>query len=366
MRGLLRRLSEVDSEAEAALRVIQTFDALVQHRASLEALARTTSGLTRCPVGIELIEDRRCIRVDSHGKTLSAAAAPGSCSEVVVAGNVVARCWLERHGDLEVHDEIILERLVVACASIWSAQDSAARRPAVELAVSLETSDQERGRALRQLGFGEAVPLRVVVFAEPGGSSQLDPGRRAQVHRALQQSTPARTAILGRRGVVLQDGHRPLPDGVEGMRISVGPVVPAMQAPTSWREACDILDLSMGLPLLVGPVADSASVGSMLALTSVPAECRSSNPDVQALVALARSHDEDLQCLEAFLATGSLRAAGGVLHRHHSSVANRLARVEEVLGLDLGSPSGAARAVVALVLLRLPAASLPTPVAPYA
>ncbi|HET8958594.1 MAG TPA: helix-turn-helix domain-containing protein [Microcella sp.] len=48
----------------------------------------------------------------------------------------------------------------------------------------------------------------------------------------------------------------------------------------------------------------------------------------------------DLDVLEAYLTCGSLRMAGQFLHMHHSSVASRLARVEEKLDLDLTMPAG--------------------------
>lgn len=43
--------------------------------------------------------------------------------------------------------------------------------------------------------------------------------------------------------------------------------------------------------------------------------------------------------LDAYLTLGSLRMAGQALHMHHSSVASRLARLEERLRLDLTLPA---------------------------
>jgi DNA-binding PucR family transcriptional regulator len=53
--------------------------------------------------------------------------------------------------------------------------------------------------------------------------------------------------------------------------------------------------------------------------------------------------------LEAFCRTGSLRQAAAELHLHHSSVAARLARVEQAVGWRLDTPGDRFRARLAVV-----------------
>lgn len=56
----------------------------------------------------------------------------------------------------------------------------------------------------------------------------------------------------------------------------------------------------------------------------------------------------DLEAAEALCRNGSLRQAAASLHMHHSTVATRIARVEQKMGWDLGSPSSVLRASIAL------------------
>lgn len=63
-----------------------------------------------------------------------------------------------------------------------------------------------------------------------------------------------------------------------------------------------------------------------------------------------------MAALEAFCRTGSLRKAAALLHLHHSSVADRLARVEDELGWRLDEPGDRFRARFALLARRLASA----------
>ncbi|MFB9323894.1 PucR family transcriptional regulator, partial [Cryptosporangium minutisporangium] len=77
MKGLLLRLSALDADAEAAVRVIAYFDALVEHRATAAALVRATAGLAECGCGIELA-DGTVLRFSPDGDPLPAASTPGA------------------------------------------------------------------------------------------------------------------------------------------------------------------------------------------------------------------------------------------------------------------------------------------------
>jgi hypothetical protein len=60
MKGLLLRLSALDADAAAALRVIAHFEVLLTGRLDAESLVRSTAGLAECPAGLEL--DGRTVR----------------------------------------------------------------------------------------------------------------------------------------------------------------------------------------------------------------------------------------------------------------------------------------------------------------
>src|SRR2546423_10534690 len=111
MKGLLLRLSALDTGAESAVRVIGFFDTLVERRASLETLLRNAAAVAECPVGLCAPEHGVGLRADPAGQ-LRAAAGPPSQAAVHRIGR--ASFWLERHGSAMPLDEIVLERFALA------------------------------------------------------------------------------------------------------------------------------------------------------------------------------------------------------------------------------------------------------------
>ncbi|GAA1089695.1 helix-turn-helix domain-containing protein [Kitasatospora arboriphila] len=63
-----------------------------------------------------------------------------------------------------------------------------------------------------------------------------------------------------------------------------------------------------------------------------------------AAVARVAACPDDLETLDAYCATGSLRRATEFLHLHHGSVARRVEQIGRALGIDLGGPAGRLRA----------------------
>ncbi|MGK5732952.1 helix-turn-helix domain-containing protein [Streptomyces sp. URMC 124] len=61
-------------------------------------------------------------------------------------------------------------------------------------------------------------------------------------------------------------------------------------------------------------------------LAEVPRNAVRDNPDVAAIARIARN-PEDLETVDAYCTTGSLRRAAELLHLHHSSVARRLDQI---------------------------------------
>jgi hypothetical protein len=52
MEALAERLSQLDSQAEGALRVVMFYDTLMRRRVDLPALARASAGLAECVAGV--------------------------------------------------------------------------------------------------------------------------------------------------------------------------------------------------------------------------------------------------------------------------------------------------------------------------
>jgi DNA-binding PucR family transcriptional regulator len=76
------------------------------------------------------------------------------------------------------------------------------------------------------------------------------------------------------------------------------------------------------------PVVHHPELGALALLAQVPHESLRANADVAAVAALSA---EDLETLDAYCATGSLRRAADLLHLHHSSVSRRLEQIGKVL-----------------------------------
>lgn len=72
-----------------------------------------------------------------------------------------------------------------------------------------------------------------------------------------------------------------------------------------------------------------------------------------AAIAAVAGNPEDLQTLDAYCATGSLRRAADLLHLHHSSVARRVDQLAKTMGIELTEPTGLIRARLALTAWRL-------------
>jgi sugar diacid utilization regulator len=97
------------------------------------------------------------------------------------------------------------------------------------------------------------------------------------------------------------------------------------------------------------------TLGALGLLAELPSERLQVQPDVVALERLANtpSGAQDVQVLDVFCQTGSYRAAAIALYMHHSSVASRLAHVEDALGWPLDTADGRFRATVATLVRHL-------------
>ncbi|MGW1550583.1 helix-turn-helix domain-containing protein [Streptomyces sp. NPDC002346] len=95
-----------------------------------------------------------------------------------------------------------------------------------------------------------------------------------------------------------------------------------------------------------------AELGALALLAQVPQDSMRDNADVAALARIA-DNPQDVETLDAYCATGSLRRSADLLHLHHSSVAGRLERIGKTLGIELTEPTGLVRAGLALTAWRL-------------
>jgi len=390
VKGLLLRLSAVDADAEAAVRVIAYFDGLLEHRASLTDLVRSTAALAECTAGLERA-DEPPLRFHPNGQPASRLDDPPAVGVTPVSGSVTldagGRVWLERPGAAGPLDDLVLERFAIAARLLGGRRTPAphlADPALVELMLAEREAPEDRVRALRLLGLDSALPVRVAAVGGPDPSAAavalVVRGRPVRAVRVavignlaavlLQPRAGAATLVADLRAALADRGRERTPNGttpangtavpgaITGLRVGIGSAVPGLEARTSWQQAQ--LALRFAVPDFGDEsVVEHDELGPLTLLAEVPVEMLRAQADVRALDALAATPTGalDVAALEAFCRTGSLRQAATVLHLHHSSVAARLAHVEAALGRRLDEPDDRFRARLAVLARRLAATS---------
>ncbi|MBZ9645843.1 CdaR family transcriptional regulator [Streptomyces sp. PSKA30] len=341
MEALAARLSHLDTQVEGAIRVVMFYDTLMRRRVDLPALARASAGLAECVAGIRLHGTGPAIRVSPDGRQASAPPPPpSSTAPIILDEEEIGTVWLERPGPPGPLDEALLDRLAIAVAAVAErygpARTTMADPALVELVISSDSDEAARARALRLLGFAADLPVHVVAVR-----SQLP---LDQVGGLLCPARPVKAAPLADVGVILATTVDParFPAGV---RAGIGT---AESPDRSWRQARTALRFTTPRQ----PVVHYDCLGALGLLAQAPQDAARDNADVAAIAGLA-GNPEDLETLDAYCATGSLRRSADLLHLHHSSVARRLEQIGKTLGIDLTEPAGLIRARLALTAWRL-------------
>lgn len=341
MEALAERLSQLDSQVEGAIRVVAFYDALMRRRVDLPALARASAGLAECVAGFRLHGSGRTVRVGPDGREAAAPPSPASTTvPITLDEEEIGTVWLERPGPANALDEVLLDRLAIAAAAVVErygpARTTMADPALVELAISADSDEAARARALRLLGFAADLPVRAVAVRSP---LPLD-----RIGSLLCPARPVKAAPLADVGVILAttvDQER-FPAGV---RAGIGT---AATPDRSWRQARTALRFTTPRQ----PVVHHDDLGALALLAQIPPDAARDNADVAALARLA-GNPADLETLDTYCATGSLRRAADLLHLHHSSVARRLDQIGKALGVELTEPTGLLRARLALTAWRL-------------
>src|SRR5215471_21327409 len=115
MEALVVRLSQLDSQAEGALRVVMFYDTLMRRRVDLPALARASAVLAECVAGIRLHGTGQVIRMSPDGRPASATPLPASATlPITLDEEELGAVWLERPRVPFSLDEVLLDRLAIA------------------------------------------------------------------------------------------------------------------------------------------------------------------------------------------------------------------------------------------------------------
>jgi hypothetical protein len=363
MRAFLLQISKSGPEAESGLKVIAYFDALVEHRATLEACVRAAAALSQCVAGLRDSTSPLYVRFNRRGMTEDGPPAPTTTHIVRIGEREVGEVWLERADGPSLLDELIVERMALAAGVLWRASPRPNRSAAglIELVVSPGTAPDDRHRALELLGFSPNEPLDFAAVAS-GEADHLAEGlgRLQQTIRADDgqgRRAVVCSALVGEVGALL--GQPGLGCSENGAVLDAGFVAgtargrPADHAADAWQKAQTAMQFCglMGL----GNLVDFDDLGSLATLATLPQSTISADRDVRAIAELAATTRGQavLQTLEQWFASGSIREAAARLYLHHSSVRYRLRQAEKSLGLDLEDPRCRLRLELALILWRL-------------
>ncbi|MGW0520196.1 helix-turn-helix domain-containing protein [Crossiella sp. NPDC003009] len=337
MEGLLLRLSALDADAAGEVRVIAFFDSLIARRVGLDTLLSTTAQLVECPVGLGTAKRGLALAADPAGGVRAGVTTPkGARARELPDGS---RVWLARPGAGLPMDEMVLERFAIAAELVLArgGLPELGDPALVELVLAERAGEAERARALHLLGLTPGTRVRVLAVA--GDSTGLG----------------GWSAELGQLRAVLLAEPPELDQVRPPARVGVGGEVAAIEARRSWRQARLAVRLAGALPW-DPPVCRWEHLGALAAVAEgLRAEDIETIPDVRALDRLAAAPlgADLLLILSAVCAHESVRKAAAEVHRHHSSVAARLAHAEAELGFPVTTAAGRFRLHLAMVLRRL-------------
>jgi hypothetical protein len=320
MDDLALRLAALDPEAGTALRVIAHFDSLQESRAGLQSIVRAAAALTGHPARLTDPARGLAVRILADGAAAGPTGDPDPAWPWARVTSDGAALWLECRAPADPVEAMVLERAAGAARVVLerTRARSAGDDPALmELVLDGTAPEQDRLAAARRLGLPS--PARAVAVADGG-------------------------ARVVASGAVLP----------EQLRAGVGPAVAVADLPASWAAARLALRLTaQGSEDDPGPrVVHADELGALTLLIHLSDTADEPVPDVRALQHAASGAPWVLATLDAIAGASSLRDAARVLHLHHSTLQDRLAHAETLLGWHVRSPQGLLRLQLALVLRR--------------
>ncbi|MEU6356242.1 helix-turn-helix domain-containing protein [Streptomyces sp. NPDC047072] len=384
MRELAGRLSALDPDAGDAVRVITYFDELAEGRAGLETLVRGAAVLAGCPARLADATRRVRIRVEADGRRADTSTPPDpGWPSVPVAAGGASVLWLERAADSAdvatragamagppgaahagptpgspgaAHAEPIPGSPGAADAGLAAGSSSVVDAVILERAAAAlrQVLDRTRGRAP---AADDPAAVETVLDADAPERARL----RAAGQLGLDTNDPAtRACALAPFGgpprvvAAVADG-RPSPTVPTAVRLGVGSAVPVLELPRSFRSARTALRFTAegtaqdpGRRVVhADDLGDVALLADLVTPGSVPP------PDARAVDAAAADAPWMLVTLHAVATTSSLRAAATEANVHHSTLHDRLARAETLLGWPLRTAEGRLRLYFALTVRHL-------------
>ncbi|MFR9804111.1 helix-turn-helix domain-containing protein [Pseudonocardia sp. RS010] len=331
MQQLVGKLAALDPDAGAALKVIAYFDNLLEMRAGLESMVRGAALLSGLPAFLVAADRGIQIRVDPDGLRTPVALIEPTWSQIRIGPTT--RIGVEHPEPAGAVCALVLERAAVAIRAVL---DRAPRTPAVgrpdaalvEIVLDCDALEADRLHAARRLDVGRDDVLQVVASLS-GRLALACPGDR--IVGEIDLSPAARE------------------------QVGIGPPAGTLDLPATvgWARAAALFTAA-GDDRDPGPrVVSAVDLGGLILLAKTPAAERDSVPDVHAIEAASSAAPWMLATLDAVAAGGSLRAIAARMTVHHSTLQERVAMAERLLGWPIKDGGGRVRLQVALMVRRL-------------
>jgi len=337
MEELVGRLTALDPDASASLKVIVYFESLVDGHAGIEAFLRGAAILAGVPAGAVATGVGLRMRVGTDGtRTEAPAAAPAGAITHALGYGDDGVVWIERDGAAHANDAMVLERLASGLRMTLERIES--RLPAdhgvgVEVLLSADTSPGDRERAAHRLHLDDATPVRAVA---------LPPGDAAPAQRELSTVMP--TVVGPARAVIERTGRIGSP-----VRAGIGGWGRLGDLPASWSQAVTALRFTDD----ADPVVEFDQLGPLSLLADAVDAQTGIIPDVALLDEVLGVAPWASPTLTALCGHDSVRAAATALNVHHSTMQSRCEQLEGLLGYSLRSQTGRTRATLGLAAHRL-------------
>ncbi len=342
MEELVGRLTTLDPDASASLKVIVYFDSLVDGHAGIEAFLRGAAILTGSAAGVVYPGRRIKMRVDETGNRTAtsglAADHPWPAQSLGYADD--AWVWIERMGTPHANDAMVLERLAWGLRMTIERSESAIpvdRGAGVEILLDASALPGERHRAGVRLHLADTDTARVVAVPPDDAPSSA---------RSLSTVMPT---PVGPVKAIVEVASARRPAVPPPPRAGVGPWVQVRELPESWRAAVVALRLTGAST----PVLMADELGPLLVLAAGVDAQPGPIPEVELLDSVTSTWPWAASTLEALSAHDSVRAAAQELNVHHSTVQARCEQLEDVVGFSLRNQAGRTRIALGLRLQRL-------------
>jgi hypothetical protein len=408
MRTIIRQKRRTGRDVTEWLGVIDEFDQLVADRATLELLVDSAIALTgRRGCVLDALNGRLCI--GAPGVPSEIRDPPGEDGAVIVAltatrlrgretgmvdvggvevvaasvddaGGRIGACWLDRGVESwRPLDELVVQRLSSAAAinSVRLRDERATRSrldyAALEQLLSTPMTDEAAAEAVRRAGLRPGREL-MALAARPQPGGNVGPEALGQtLSRSLEQAgLSSRSSVIGRSAAVVVEASETIDEVLRGaaanmsrlgvsIEIGAGAAGPAAALYASWRQAAQAL-LLRPVMALATPVTHFEELGVLHLLAEIPTGDLARYPDVVRVAGLEATGApvSDLDLLERYLATMSLRQTARQVLLHHTTVQYRLKRIEQLLGVDLQDPAARLRTQIAILLYRIERAAAAT------